>query len=288
MILGGTVGRDITAGLAALEISGPVGGDVSAEIGETTDNSFTPFTFWSPGMPSINVLDPGYTVDEDQIEGEVNLKEVPVDTELETNIRVDPGFFIFQSVRRRVGEFIALLLVGALAIWLARGSLLKAVSEVKNNAGMDTIWGILVYVLYIPVVFLLFFVLLIITILISLVTLGNLAGEMITISSISFFGLLTLFGMLTSLATKVVLGTLAGRWILEKTTKLNFGNFWHYVGALAIGVFIYEVLRAIPFFGWLLMVVVVVIGTGAIFVLIKNSLKKNVSTPSEDIEATPT
>jgi hypothetical protein len=287
MIQGGTVGRDVTAGLGALEMTGPVGGDVLVEIGEPTDDSTPDFNYWVPGMPSIKVLDPGYVVDEELVDGDLNIKVTPVDTDLEPQVRIDPGYFILQRMRRRTGEFMALMLVGTLALWLMRSTLLKAVDEVKSNAGTDTVWGLLVYLLYLPVVFVLFMVLLALTILVSLFTLGSLAGEMVTISSFTFFGSLALFGMLAGLATKVVLGYLVGRWILEKVSKLTFENFWHHFGALAIGIFLYEVLRTIPFFGWFVMVVVVVIGTGAFFVLIKNTLQRKTPTAPEEVEATP-
>jgi cytoskeletal protein CcmA (bactofilin family) len=288
MILGGNVVRDVTSALVALDVSGPVGGDISVEIGEPTDYSYGPFTFLTPGMPAIKVLKPGYTVDENQVDGEVSIKVSPIDTDIEPNITIDPGYFIMQRIRRRIGEFISLMLVGLLAIWLTKGTLLKAVEEVKKNAGMDSVWGIVVYLLYIPVVFILFLVLLALTLGVSLFTLGSLAGEIFTISSFSFFGALSLFGMMAGLATKVVISYLVGRWILEKASHLSFENYWHHVGALGIGVFLYELLRAIPFFGWMVMIVVVVIGTGAFAVMITNALRKEPPTSTEDVEASVT
>ena len=288
MILGGKVEQDITAGLGAFNITGPVGGDVFVEIGEPTGSSDPDFDHWFPGMPSITMLDPGYVVDEELIDGELNVKVTPVDydIDLDPDIQIDPGYFIFQRLRRRTGEFFALMFVGMLALWLVRNTLLKAVEEVKKNAGMDTLWGILVYALYIPVVFTLFSILLILTIVVSLFTLGNLAGEMFTISSFAFFGSLSLFGMLAGLGTKIVIGYLVGRWILDKTTKLSFDNFWHHVGALAIGVLLYEVVRVIPFIGWLFMLVVVVVGTGAFFVMIKNAIQRKPTSTTEEVEVT--
>jgi len=281
MILDGSVERDITAGLSALKVTGPVAGDMHVEIGEPTEGFDTTFNIWAPGIPSIKILKPGYEVDEALVGGESDIKVTQIKTALDKPIQIDPFFFVLRAVRRRVGEFIALMLVGMLAIWLVKGTLLKAVDEVRKNAGMDTVWGVLVYVLYIPVVILLFLVLLTLTILVSLVTLGSLAGEIFTISSFSFFGLTTLFGMLAGLATKVVIGYLVGRWILGKLSALSFENYWHHTGALAVGVFLYELLRIIPFFGFLLMIVVVVIGTGAFFVLIKDALQRKPPTPGE-------
>jgi len=285
MILDGFVERDVTAGLVALKMSGPVGGDVNVEIGEPT--SYTNF-YLGPDLPYIKVLDPGYEVEESLVDGELNVKVTPIETDVNVpNITIDPAYFFLQSMRRRTGEFIALMLVGMLALWLMRDPLLKAVDEVKSNAGMDTVWGMLVYLLYVPVVFFLFLLLVLLTIMVSLLTLGSLTGEMITLSSFTFFGFTALFGLLAGLATKVVVGYLVGRWLLSKTSQLSYESYWHHVGALALGVFLYEVLRAIPIAGFVIMLVVVVIGTGAFFVLIKNALQKKSPDQPSEIEFTP-
>jgi len=277
LVLQGEVERDITAGLAALEISGPVGGDVYVDIGEPTDDSTYFFDYWMPGMPAIDMLEPGYDVDEDVVDGKVDIEIIPVETDVDVDIpdfRFDPAWYVLQTMRRRVGEFIALLLVGALALWLGKDLFLKAHKEVKANAGMDTLWGLLVYVLYIPVVMLLFTVLVLLTLMFSLLTFGSLTGQLISVSSLTFFGVTTLFSLVTGLLTKALVGYLVGRWLLSKMTQMTYEGFWQHFAALAVGVFLYEVLRAIPVFGFLLMLVVVVIGTGAFFVLVKNALEK--------------
>ena len=259
-------------------------------LGEPDSNVNVYMPYWSTGMPSITILNPGYTVDEALVEGEVNITVTPIDTTVKVDtpkVNIDPSFFILQHLRRRAGEFIALLLVGALGLWLMKDTLMNAVTEVKQNAGMDTVWGLLVYVLYVPVVMVLFFVLLMVTILISLLTLGSLTGELIAVSSLSFAGILTLFGILTGLATKIVIGYLVGRWLLDKMSSLSYESYWHHFAALALGVFLYEVLRAIPLFGFFVMLVVVVIGTGALLVLIKNRFQKSEPTAPAEIEATP-
>jgi cytoskeletal protein CcmA (bactofilin family) len=251
LILDGTVARDVTAGLGALQVAGPVGGDLNVEIGEPSSDSEWMVDNWMQDMPTIKVLDPGYEVEESLVEGDLNIKVTP----FKTNVNV-PEITI-------------------------KDTLLKAVDEVKTNAGQDSLWGLLVYFLYVPVVFTLFVLLTLLIIMVSLLTLGSLAGEMIALSSFSFFGLLTLFGMLASLGTKIVVGYLVGRWLLGKTSNLSYENYWHHVSALAIGVFLYEVLRAVPVAGFFLMLIVVVIGTGAFFVLFKDALRKKSSSASE-------
>lgn len=287
MIVGGSVDRDITVGLVALEISGTVGGDVEVQVGEPSGDFDTTFDVWGPGVPYVQILEPGYVVDEDLIGGELKIDVIPMETIQQPSIEIDidPASIILRGILRRVGEFIALMLVGMLGLWLMRGTFMKAAEEVRRNVGMDTLWGVLVYLLYIPVVSILFFVLLGLSIFVSMITLGNLTGEMIAISSLSFSGLLALFGILTSLATKVILGYVVGRWILGKLSSLDFENYWHHVGAMGIGVFLYEGLRAIPILGILCLIVVVVIGTGAFFVLIKNALLKREITAPAKVEA---
>lgn len=288
MILDGTVAHDITAGLGALKLSGPVGGDVNIEIGEPTTKPDVNVIV-GPGTPVVKVLDPGYEVEESLVDGDLNIKVTRIETDFNyvPDFTIDPAYLALQQMRRRFGEFVALMLVGMLGLWLMKDTLLKAVQEVKSNVGMDTVWGIVVYLLYIPVVLVVIFVLVMLTILVSILTLGSLTGEMITLGSFTFFGLTGLFGIIAGLVTKVIISYLVGRWLLEKASQLSFANYWHHVGALAIGVFLYEVLRAIPLAGFMVMLLVVVIGTGALFVLAKNALQKKGPAQPSEVEFTP-
>ena len=47
LILAGEVMRDVTAGLGALEVTGPVGGDLKAEVGDRTDSDIYIFSYWN-------------------------------------------------------------------------------------------------------------------------------------------------------------------------------------------------------------------------------------------------
>ena len=279
LILNGEVVRDVTAGLAALEISGPVGGDVRAEVGEPTNGEFV-IRYWSVDMPQIDVIDTGYRVDEDMVAGEVDVTVNQIDTDIEIpEFRFDPGYFLMQSFRRRTGEFLGLLLVGALALWLMKDLLLKAVAEVRSNAAVDGLWGLRIYFLLVPFFFTLFIVLGMIVVFFSLLTLGGLTGELISVSSLLFLALTTAFGLLTSLGAKIVVAYLVGRWLVDLVSKVSFEEYWQHFVALATGLFLYELLRVIPFFGWFVQAIVVLIGVGAFFVLIKNVLRRNPALP---------
>lgn len=278
VILDGEVVRDVTTGSAALQISGSVGGDVLAEVGEDTGQTDYMYQYWSPGVPRVEMIDPGYEIEEGAVAGNVDVSVTPMETHTDVDfpeVEIDPSYLAFRSLRMRTGEFIGLLLVGALLLWLSKGLLMKVVDEIRSNAGADTLWGLLVFFLYIPVVFTLFVVLAMVVVLFSILTLGSLTGELIAVSSLGFIGLTTAFSLLAGLVTKIAVSYLVGRWLLGKLTQLSFEGYWHHIAALASGLFLYELLRAIPLFGWLVQAVVVVIGIGAIFVLVRNALRKD-------------
>ncbi len=276
VVLDGEVSRDVTAGVAAFEVNGHIGGDVDVEVGEPTDTSQMDFQPWVPGV-SIDIVEPGFRVPDDAVDGEVNYHVTPVETDVTVDVphvQIDPAWVALRAMRQRAGEFIAILLVGGLALLLMKNWLLKAVGEIKANAAADTGWGLLVVLLVVPAASVLFFLLLVLIIFVSLLTLGNLTGTLITLSGVTFTGVLAVFGLLAGLGSKIVVGYLVGRWLLEKLTKLSFEGYWHHFAALATGAFLYEVVRAIPVFGFFAMLVVVLIGTGAFFVLIRDSLRK--------------
>ena len=136
LLLDGEVTRDVTTSVAALQIAGPVGGDVNAEVGETQDGGMPDsFEYWMPGMPSIEIIDPGYTIDEEMVQGTVHVDVTPIETNVDVpEVEINPGWLVMQRVRQRAGEFVALLLVGALALGLFKTLTLNAVEEIKTNA----------------------------------------------------------------------------------------------------------------------------------------------------------
>ncbi len=286
LILAGEVVRDVTAGLGALQVTGPVGGDLNAEVGEATSDTDM-FNYWNIDMPPVEIIDSGADVDESQVAGTVDITITPVETNLDEydspHVTVDPAYFALQRLRHRAGEFVALLLVGALLLWLMKDLLMKAVSEVRQHAGVDSLWGLLIVFVAFPVFATLFLFLLMLVISISLLTLGSLTGQMISISTLIFMASTTFFGLVIWVVSKIVVAYLVGRWLLEKLTSLSFEGYWHHFAALASGVFLYEVLRAIPFLGGFVAAAAILVGTGAIFVLVKNALQKKSGATAEAV-----
>jgi hypothetical protein len=137
------------------------------------------------------------------------------------------------------------------------------------------LWGLLTVILYIPVILLAIFVLVVLTILLSVVTLGAITGTVISLGGLSIAGFTAVFSFVLGLVTKAIVAYLVGRWILGRLSAATLEGSWGNVWSLVIGVFLYEVLRAIPLgLGWLISVAVVLIGTGAIVTLLYQGWRK--------------
>jgi hypothetical protein len=163
-----------------------------------------------------------------------------------------------------VGEFLSLFLVGILliAVWP------KQVAEVQTQITQRT-WrslgvGFLAAILF-PFAFLLAIAVVILAgLLIGLISLGHLAP-------IVFFGGFMLLGLATLvfffaglLAAKSIFSHLIGERLFQSTSYETQGNFWGGVLALLVGLLLYEVVMLIPILGWLVAVVIVLLGLGAI------------------------
>ena len=272
----GKVDRNVVAGAAAFVVDGHIAGDVYLEVGDPDSRIPTIHIDEPYDNYEVDTLRPGMYVEEGSIGGELDYRYSYMETDFDLNFDIENtfsdtiSFFVAQRFRRLGGEFVAILILGALMLYFAKDTVLNAVEEIKVNALADTGWGALVFLLYIPVVIVLIFVLIALIILGSILTLGAFTGELMAISGLTFAGILTAFGLLVSFGTKIVFSYLVGRWILDKGSQLSFESYWNHFGALALGAFLFAVIRIVPVLGWLVMVVFAVIGTGAFFVLLRN------------------
>lgn len=277
VVLNGEVGRDVTAGVAAFEVNGYVNGDVTVDIGEPDPDVAVDPSYWQPwmfGAPvQVDVVEPGFRVDDDAVGGEVIHRRVRYNANFDVDvpdIQIDPALFVVNRAIKGVGEFMSLLIIGAAGLFLGREWFEKSVAQVRTQAAANTGWGLAVIALYIPVVLLALAGLIVLTLFFGFLTLGNLAGEILSIGGLFLGGFTALFGLLVGLVTKTVVGYVVGYWVLSGLMNVSVESNWAHFGALALGVFLYEVLRALPGLGLVVMVAVVLIGTGAIFSVVRN------------------
>ncbi len=164
-------------------------------------------------------------------------------------------------------EYIGLLLVGLLALWLFPRHLLRWGEKVRrapfSSAGLGLAAIIVGNV-----------GLALIGALIMAVALGigwiGFSGLGTAFGALGFFAVSTayvLFFMIVMYLSKVIVAFLAGLLILKRYERMSF---WFRLGVLALGLLIYVLLAAIPFIGWAVAVVVILLGTGAVFLVIND------------------
>jgi len=284
-VLNGVIGRDVTVGAGAFEVNGQVGGDIYAEIGkldEQFDESSQYWTAWLPG--GVSLIAPGLRVGEDaQVDGEFVYAIRPVDVEppevpdvtfaVREATQGAAGWAIANWVRTRLGEFVSLLIVGGLLLYFQRQNLSRVAQQIKERPLPSLGWGLVVFLLF-PVAVLIAIALLIaLVILGSIITLGSLTGTLIQLGGVTIASVCAVFGFLLWLVTKAVFGYLVGWLILTQLSPETLQGRWGNALALLIGVLLYEIARAVPILGALFALLVVLIGIGAIFEVLRARLR---------------
>lgn len=268
-ILSGEVGRDVNFSGAAFQLNGQVGRNLTVQITESEGEPDTSYAYM-PWMPSnIDVIEPGYQkADDATVGGRIDYSVVTYEPGESRTYTPEPqtlwGLTVAGWVFSRVGEFLSLFLVGILliAVWP------KQVAEVQTQITKRT-WrslgvGFLAAILF-PFAFLLAIAVIVLAgLLVGLISLGHLA-------LIVFFGGFMLLGLATMLfffagllAAKSIFSHLIGERLFQSTSYDTQGNLWGGVPALLVGLLLYEVVMLIPILGWLVGIVSVILGLGAI------------------------
>lgn len=281
--LDGEIAQDLRAGLGALELSGKVGRNMDVEVGSTEEGPGP--TFFFPGMP-VRPIQPGLRVAESasvggrltytsrsegriasgaQIRGGVTRRTPPPEPGRRADTVVVLGVGIMAWVARMIGSFIALLIVGALVLWLIPEVIHRVTAMVQARPWLSLGWGCLTEIVVFVGVPLAVAVVIILAVISGAVTLGQLPGTVMSFG-LAAVGLLTAtFGLVAIYVTKVVVAFLVGRLILNQVQPA-LAERW--LWPLLLGVTLFVILRAIPFLGVLISFVVTLIGLGAMVLVL--------------------
>lgn len=286
-VVNGNVGRDLYAGAGALEINGAVGGDVRADVeGPTQDvgpTSYMPFT--PPGAPAMlptglrisenaqiggqiaytSPVEQGNTIETDPAGGVVfstPVPEIPSGQTPKTGVQFDIGRWLLQRGR----EFLTLLALGGFVLWLLPDLLKKVIAKTQSEPLPATGWGLLTIIGGYAGAAILAGLVLALWIFFGVLTLGGL-GRVISGVGFSSLGLaMAIFTFLISYGSKLVVSFWGGQWILSKLApQAAESKIW----PLVLGVVLYVLLRAIPLLGWVIGVIVTLLGVGAMWLVFR-------------------
>lgn len=286
-ILSGEVGRDLRAGLGALELNGKVGRDVEVAISES-GRGFTgaPPMFLPPGAPSM--INPGIRVGKGAEIGGVLKYTSPNEQQNTIAVapvggvvyqtpqpsqapqqppRVSPALSLGRWILARLRDFVTLLVLGGLAVWLIPAILGRWAERVQATPLPAAGWGLVAIILGYAGAALVALMIISLGIFLGVITLGGLARSVFGIGFSSLGLVFTIFTLFVSYGSKLVVSYLAGKLILARLAPQSAEQRFL---PLLVGVVVYVLLRSIPFLGWLIGLLVTLLGLGAIWLVFRD------------------
>lgn len=299
-ILAGEIGRDVRAGVGAFELTGKVGRNVIVDVGEPDDDSedmmYMNFMTFSHVYRIIPVglhigsqaviggkLEYSSAVEQTsgiqatpeggvvyhyrpQPDGE-DLKDLRQVKPNVTIRMIDFGGMVMGYVFGVIREFLTLVLLGALAVWLIPSLLTRASGKLRDKPLPSLGWGFLVLVIGLIALAVACVVILMLGLAIGVVTLFGLMSVIFGIgfSAIGLSG--ALFMAVAQYGTKLVVALLIGDAILRLFRKdYSASAFW----PLLLGILLLVFVDAVPILGTLVSFFVALFGLGAIWLIFRD------------------
>jgi len=156
------------------------------------------------------------------------------------------------------------LVLGGFGIWLIPALLKRWAERVRTQPLPSFGWGLVTLLLGYAGAAALALLILAVGIFLGVVTLGGLARSFFGVGFSGLGLVFTIFTLLVSYGSKVVVAYLGGRLIVGQFSPKAVE---HKVWPLLVGVAIYVLLRSIPFLGWILGMLVTLLGLGAIWLV---------------------
>jgi cytoskeletal protein CcmA (bactofilin family) len=269
--LDGAIGRNVLASLNAFQLNGLVAGDVQLALNQADSNiraQFNEPTFYIP--ENVVVLPEGiFQGDNASILGDFD-HSVNVYRFDSPNFNGDDvaGFFVTNWLRSRVGEFLALLIIGLLLFALLPGPGRRAVEEMRSRPLSSIAWGALVSLAFPLLIVTSVALVIFLTILFGAATLGSLAGTVLSLGGIAFW---TLFGLIFWMISKAIFAFLIGHSLVERVSPEALDGRWGILFALVPGLLLYELVRVIPLLGHLTALIVILMGVGSVFLVMRTA-----------------
>lgn len=291
-LIHGSISRDINASVVAFLLDGEIGRDIKLDVEppEAKEDFVPPpyyFFLETPGIPSpipagLQILPDAkigghlhYVSPVEQTEG---IQSTPAGG-VEYSVRIDKSSQVntkatfFQS---RLHHFIVLVVLGLLVLRFLPSHLTRCVQQ-TTPPWRALGWGILVTLLGYFLLGSLLILVIVVAILLGIVRLDGLASLVGSTGVPGMVLSLTLFSVLVSHGSKLVVAALLGGWVFQRIRPGYNGHpFW----PLFVGILIYILLSAIPFPPIYLLVgfLATTIGIGAMWL----ALRQKPSPPIEN------
>jgi hypothetical protein len=234
-----------------------------------------------PDLPPMPVVPPGLTVRESaRIDGDLTYTS-------ETEAAIPAGVVAGEVVHRAPEKAVeqpspgkraldtvrslgALLVVGLLLLWLVPALVQGGAAALQSRPGASLGWGLLALfaACFVPLAIVLATVL--VAVVLGLLSLGGLTALAILGGIAALFVYVLAFVAVAVYVSKVVVAYLGGRLLLARLKPEWAGKR---VAPLVVGVLLLVLLGAVPFVGWLIRLLAVLLGLGALCLLARDRLR---------------
>lgn len=259
----GNVDGNVLVSVSALRVNGRVGGNLRGGVSSEDAGAQMPPMIGVPN--TVDVLPPGLDIGaQSTIGGNMTVSADEVSTGVDPN--ASP---VQRSILPRLGELIAILIVGGLLLRFGRGLLEETVAVLRAQVLPGMGWGC-VTLLVVPFLLFVGVVVVFLTALLGgLVTFGQLTGEIASFGGVTLAFVLIGFLVVVSIITKVIFSQLIGSVLIDRAAASMEPGLRKQFLALAVGALIYELVRAIPLVGNAVAFVAILVGLGAIWLMIR-------------------
>ena len=304
ILLAGDVARNVQAATGAFELRSAVGGNVNAEVGEA-DAGYagpSPTLFMPPSSISVPTVEPGLTIAQSaKIEGSLEYTQsrelaIPAGVVAGEVTRNQPATNTAATRQETTSErilnwalnalraSITLLLIGFSLLWLFPSFIQDLSLKLQTATWPSFGWGVAAYIVFFLVLLMTIAVIILGGLLFGVLTLGGVAGTIVSVGILSLFALILGFVLVTSFVAKIIFGQALGRWLLARANSpLAEHRFWPMVIGVVITVMVIALLRfpLIPgFLGGLLNFAVILFGLGALWLWGRERIARQPATPS--------
>ena len=300
-LLSGDVAGDVLAGTSSLEMRGNFGGNVQAHVDATgNEQAGPPMSMFITQSPiAIPTVAPGLKIsDQARIAGNLeytSLQDLPIPsgvvggkiTRTPFEVRPETAKALPPTPAQKVWTWavgllrsmVTLILFGLFLGWLFP-ALMKALPEkIRTQPWPSLGWGAITWAAFFFALLVIVVVMIFGGIIFGVLTLHGISGTIIWGGIVALFAMLVGFVLITSYATKVIVGDVIGKWLLARTVPgLADHRFWPMVVGVIVIVLVVGLLHfpLIPlgFFGWLVNFAIILLGLGAIWLRGRDSLGK--------------
>ena len=303
-VLNGDVNRSINISAAAVELNGTVGKNANLEVSSPDEGKPA---FLDSAMPEGTpaAMNPGLRISKDakiggvmtyisgvpqnssfasQPEGGVVYHTpTPHEGDVKPNVSYSGSELLFNAgntVLEMVRTFFTLLILGCLVLWLRPAWLQKTQKLALLKPAPAAGYGLGVIILGYLSLALAGFLILVLGILLSVITMGGLSSAVFGVGFSGLAVITAVFTLVITYLSKLVVACLVGSMIIQKIApQASKPQVW----GLIIGVFLFAIIEPIPLFGWIISLLLTLVGVGVIWLLLTN--KKMASLVEEQAPA---